>query len=203
MIKINLIGQKFNRLKVLERIGNKWKCECDCGKITFVITNKLKSGHTKSCGCYKIDKIKEKITTHGLTKTRIYKCYHDMKARCYKESKADYKWYGAKGVKVCEEWLSDFMIFHNWAMDNDYKDDLTLDRIKPDGNYEPNNCQWITISEQQSKRRDCNFIEFNGKTYSMRQLSELTNIPYNTLRSKYNNLNHNHEKFTNYIYKKL
>lgn len=202
MIKINLIGQKFNRLKVLKRVDNKWECKCDCGNIVFINTYKLKSGHTKSCGCYKIDILKRNVITHGLSKTRIYKCYHDMKARCYRKSRNDYKWYGGKGIKVCKEWLSDFVIFYNWAINNNYRDNLTLDRKNTNGNYEPNNCQWITISEQQCKRSDCNFIEFNGNIYSMKQLSKTVNIPYNTLKAKYNKLNHNHTKFIEYINKK-
>lgn len=204
-------NKKIGRLNVIESIikfsGNRnrtfWKCKCDCGKIVEIEHYKLKSEHTRSCGCLQSELTIKRNTIHDLSKTRIYKGYHSMKNRCYNITTKDYKWYGAKGVKVCEEWLSDFMIFHDWAMNNGYKDNLTLDRIKPNGNYEPNNCQWITISEQQSKRRDCNFIEFNGKTYSMKQLSDFTGIKHNTLRAKYNKLNHNHKEFINYINKKL
>jgi hypothetical protein len=175
-----------------------YNCVCSCGK--KVVVDKYKFGiNTNSCGCLRKKLRTEKNITHGLSKTRLYKIYHDMKARCYNINNDDYKYYGAKNVKICDDWLNDFVKFHDWANDNGYKDNLTIDRIKPDGDYKPSNCQFITINKQQEKRRDCNFIKYNNKLYTMRELSKVVNINYNTLRAKYNLLNHNYNEFMKYI----
>lgn len=90
---------------------------------------------------------------HGMTDTRLYGIWCGIIARCEHENDPAYKWYGAKGVKICKEWRQDFMSFHDWSMSNRYADDLTIDRINPYGNYEPDNCRWIPLSEQAKNTR--------------------------------------------------
>lgn len=146
----NLVGKKFGRLLVIKytnkrskNIGVIWKCKCDCGNITFVIANNLKSGNTKSCGCLKYK--------HGdnccKNRARLYRTWLDMKTRCYNNKATSFLYYGAKGIQVCDEWKNNYLAFKQWALANGYKDNLTIDRIDSTGNYEPNNCRWITASE--------------------------------------------------------
>ena len=99
---------------------------------------------------------------HGMCGTRIYDIWRDMRHRCYIPGMKNYKDYGGRGISVCEEWKTDFINFYNWAIENGYRDDLTIDRIDVDGNYEPSNCRWATKREQACNRRVTGKIEYYG-----------------------------------------
>ena len=156
---INLIGQKYGRLTVIERYKNsknnrvQWKCKCDCGNYKIVTSSDLRSNKIKSCGCLRKEKAiilgKNTNLKHNMTHTRIYRIWISMRNRCYYKKNIAYKNYGKRGIKVCKEWKDDFMNFYNWAINNGYKDDLTIDRIDVNGNYEPNNCRWVDMKQQQ------------------------------------------------------
>lgn len=156
---IDLTGLRYGRLTVIARAaGNKrghalWMCKCDCGNECVVQSQNLRRGITKSCGCYASDMRAIANTIHGGYGTRLYRIWKGVLSRCRNESSTDYKWYGAKGVTVCEEW-SEYVNFRDWAISNGYKDDLTIDRIDPFGNYEPSNCRWATIKEQNFNKRN-------------------------------------------------
>jgi len=119
------------------------------GNEVITTGNHLRTGHTKSCGCLnKKNGEKNPSYKHGKRKTRLYKIFYGMKQRCYNKKNPRYKNYGEKGIKICDEWLDNFMNFYSWAIENGYKDDLTIDRINNGGDYEPNNCRWLTRQAQ-------------------------------------------------------
>ena len=159
---VDLTGQTFGYLTVLERVENtaraqaKWRCRCVCGRETFVVTGKLRSGKTISCGCMGLRHATEAKLRHGDAlskgKVRLYTTWEAMKRRCYNPNCHQYQYYGGKGVKVCNEWL-EYESFKAWALANGYADTLTIDRIDANGDYEPENCQWITLSENISRAK--------------------------------------------------
>ena len=133
-----------------------WLCECDCGNKKVISSDCLTMGKTKSCGC--LDKEKHitspNRTTHGLYGTRIYRIWKAIKTRCNNPNSIDYKkYYGSKGVKICDEWNYNFWKFYDWSICHGYKDNLSIDRIDPYGNYEPSNCRWVTMKVQANNKR--------------------------------------------------
>lgn len=194
----DLIGERFGRLIVIEENGrNKsrqkmWLCRCDCGNEKEVPTSYLTSGDTTSCGCYRkecelknLSKFWGKPRTHGLSKTRIYQIWADMKDRCNNNKNQFYKNYGGRGIKVCDEWTTDFMNFYNWAMENGYKEELTIDRINVDGNYEPNNCRWATWKLQANNKRTSRKITIYGKTKTAYEFEKQYGISAHVLIDRY------------------
>ena len=163
---IDLTGQKFGRLTAVEKCGKDssgknslWLCTCDCGGTTRATTTHLRNGHTQSCGCLGHERLIScgKATqfkpVHGLRKTRIYRIWCGMKSRCYDPNHPKYPLYGSRGIKVCEEWLHNAQAFYDWAVSHNYASDLTIDRINSDGDYEPDNCRWASIAEQNRNRK--------------------------------------------------
>jgi hypothetical protein len=112
------------------------------------------------------------MTTHGKSRTRLRRIYSSMKQRCLNLKNNSYKDYGGRGITICEQWLNDFISFNNWAMENGYEEDLTIDRINVDGNYEPSNCRWATQKEQQNNRTNNKLIESNGVNMTFSQYTD-------------------------------
>ena len=166
---MQMIGQKFGRLTVIEELPERkkglivYKCQCDCGAYTNVTSHDLKNGHTKSCGCL----VRDTITKHGKCNTRLYNIYQNMLNRCYNKNAPRYDDCGGRGIKVCDEWLNDFQVFYDWSMNNGYQENLTIDRINNDGNYEPNNCRWLTLYEQSQNRRNTLSVHYRNKVQSL------------------------------------
>lgn len=121
------------------------------------------------------------FTTHGMSHTRIYKVWCRMKSRCNNSNSSDYYLYGARGIGVCKEWTSSFEMFYKWAKENGYREGLTLDRIDVNGNYEPQNCRWVTMKIQSNNKRNNRLISFNGETRTIAQWSEITGISKDTI----------------------
>ena len=126
--------------------------------------------------------------SHGLSGTRLYMIYNNMKSRCYKPYANEYKEYGQRGIKICSEWIekNGFVNFYNWAMVNGYSDDLTIDRIDNDKGYSPENCRWITRKAQLNNKRNNRIIEYNGESHNVSEWVIITGIPRNTLVKRLN-----------------
>ena len=117
-------------------------------------------------------------------KTRLYECWNSMISRCFNKNTKTYVHYGARGITVCDDWKNDFKKFYNWATHNGYQDNLTLDRINVNGNYEPSNCRWIEKKEQPNNRRNSIRIKYNGNYITMKEMSEITGLKYSQIQWK-------------------
>ena len=189
---VDLIGQKFNRLLVIKRTVNKYNhkallCKCDCGNYTIVTIQNLKSNNTKSCGCLK--KEVKSTLKHGMKGTRLYNIWQGMKQRCSNKNTIKYKNYGGRGIKVCDEWKNDFLSFYNWAIQNGYDEtknrkEQTLDRIDVNGNYEPNNCRWVTHSINCRNRNNNVYLTKNGISKTIVEWSEELGISQRVLSNR-------------------
>lgn len=162
---MNLSGSVFDRLTVIELshwrrtpCGKKkfmWKCVCQCGKSKIVDGQCLRSGNTQSCGCLAKEINAIKNTFHGMAKRdarhEFYQTWSNIRARCERPTATGYKWYGARGIKVCERWKS-FHSFHE-DMFSGWRKGLSIDRINNDGDYSPDNCRWVTWDVQVKNKR--------------------------------------------------
>ena len=153
----NIAGKKFGRLTVLKYEGTysghaRWTCLCDCGNKVSVFTTNLTGGGVQSCGCLQRESSAERHYKHGKSRTRLYNRWKCIKQRCYRVKDKSYHRYGGRGITMCDEWKNDFQAFYDWAMTNGYQDDLTIDRIDNDGNYEPSNCRWVSVADNNRNR---------------------------------------------------
>ena len=164
---VDMKGKRYEKLLVVKRDKNDkrgqacWLCVCDCGKEIVCNGNDLRSNRYKSCGCAKAERAA--ILGYGNAKhhdsfTRLYRVWNGMKQRVLNENRPKYKYYGGRGISICEEWISDFPAFKKWALEAGYDKDAefgecTLDRIDPYGDYEPSNCRWVPIKIQNRNKR--------------------------------------------------
>ena len=161
---MDLTGQRFERLTVLKRGENGhrgkvyWLCQCDCGSEIAVRGDHLRKGLIRSCGCLSNETRSQVHRTHGGSHTRLYRVYRTMLARCFNPKNYEYAAYGGRGIRVCDAWKEDYVAFRDWALANGYDEaapygECTIDRIDVNGNYEPSNCRWTTMAEQQRNKR--------------------------------------------------
>jgi hypothetical protein len=176
---IDVTGQRFGRLVVTSIYckgkTSKWVCQCDCGKTTIVSSQNLRNGHTKSCGCYNSNMTTLRNTRHGQSNTRLYKIWKGIKKRCYNQNSEKYPDYGGRGITVCPEWR-DFITFRDWALSNGYGDNLSIDRINVNMNYEPSNCRWATSKEQANNKTDNHVLQFRGVKKTVAEWADVVGI---------------------------
>ena len=193
----NLQGKKYGRLTVLYRDKSHfgrgdhtcWVCRCDCGRITKVRPDALKSGTVVSCGCYHSEissDIASKINfKHGLSRSRLFGIWKNIQTRCYNQKSPAFSNYGGRGISMCEEWKNDFLSFFLWSTNNGYEPGLEIDRIDNDGPYAPKNCRWITRKENCRNRRNNYQVEINGVIYqSAAEAAEKLNIFSSSLNNQ-------------------
>lgn len=185
--------QKFGKLTAIKCLGKSkttsgndtyWLCKCECGNFAKTTITKLKSGHTRSCGCLK--KRNESDNYIAKSKTRLYRIWIGMKTRCFNVKAGNYKYYGAKGVTICKEWVGDdgFENFKKWSLENGYKDGLTIDRIDNEKEYSPDNCRWVTMKEQARNTSQVKMIEYNGENKSVPDWAESIGISAELLKKR-------------------
>lgn len=189
----DLTGQRFGRLTVLERAvrgstpGKKhrtyWLCECDCGNVSVVLAEGLKSGNTTSCGCYHREVVSKTIMTHKRIEDNVYLKWSAMKARCFNKNTEHYSDYGGRGITVCDRWRDSFDLFYEDVSKLPHfgEDGYSLNRIDNDGNYEPGNVEWADSVVQNNNKRNNRLVTFNDKTQTVAKWSRETGIPYNVI----------------------
>lgn len=184
----DLTGDRYGKLRVIKRDENRsgrayWICECDCGNIVSVRGSRLVDGVTKGCGCMKNKGTHGDAPRGGIK--RLYRIYNNMLSRCNNPNSSEYSNYGGRGICVCKEWSDDYMAFKEWAIENGYSDELSIDRLNVNGNYEPDNCRWATRKEQSNNKSNHILITLNDVTLNAKQWSKKLGINYQTVVARY------------------
>lgn len=200
-MKLNdLTGKRFGRLIVLNRSDvvtkdgrrrTAWNCKCDCGNTKVVLADNLKMNKTTSCGCFQKERASDALIKHGDTDSRLYNVWSAMKRRCFNKDVPEYSLYGGRGITMCDEWRDDYSSFKKWAVDNGYdynapRGKCTIDRIDVNGNYSPDNCRWVDQKTQMNNVTYNHIVEYKGKTYTVKELSDETGISYDKLLQRIN-----------------
>ena len=178
----NIQGKKFGKLTAVSYYGNDkygnalWFCKCECGNIKICLGSQLRTGHTKSCGCWQRETAKKGKLIHGYSRTALYKRWFAIKSRCENTKNPSYKNYGGRGITMCNEWR-DFLVFQEWALNNGYEQSLTIERVDVNENYEPNNCIFANRTVQ--NRNTTRTYNVNGYTAS--QISEMVGLSRSTI----------------------
>jgi hypothetical protein len=182
---VDLDGQRFGRLVVIERIPGfnksghaKYLCQCDCGETSSVAGMRLRRGDTVSCGCYARERSRA-ATTHGMTKHRLFPTWQSMMARCYKAHCPAFPDYGGRGIVVCDRWKD----VRHFIADNEHLalPGLSIDRRDNDGPYAPENARWITRAEQSLNRRSNVHLTYQGRTQTIFEWAREIGIAPRTL----------------------
>lgn len=180
----SLYGQKFNKLTVIglakrENYRSFWECICECGNKTVVREDHLKSGSTKSCGCYLVTK---NIVKNGKKFNKpMYNLWRDMVDRCTNKNNKRYSSYGGRGITVCDKWLTFYGFYRDMG---DKPSGKSLDRIDNNKGYSRENCRWATPTEQNNNKRNSHYLTFNGKTQTITQWARELNINKGTLQTR-------------------
>ena len=183
----NMIGKVFGRLQVLELFGTsgkaqhkKYLCKCECGNQKHIIGASLRAGRTQSCGCLSAAHCftSDRVKTHGKSRTRTYSIWNGMKGRCSPLSKGKArKNYYAKGIRVCDRWLT----FDNFFSDmGEAPNGMSLERLDGNRNYEPENCVWATPKTQANNMSSNHIVEFKGKRQTIAQWADELGLSHNT-----------------------
>ena len=183
------IGKIYGDLEITEIIkmpNRVVKCiaKCKCGVEKEYYYSNVRHGKTTSCGCYQSRLVSEMMTTHGRRHTRLYSIYTGMKTRCLNTNNPNYKHYGKRGIKICDEWLESFSNFEKWSLENGYKDNLSIDRVDNNGDYEPTNCRWADRITQIHNRNYTWRISIGGVTKPAVVWCKENGIKYKTAHNR-------------------
>ncbi len=189
----DITGQKFSRLTAIRFTGESkssgrvWECVCDCGNTVEVPIGKLNSGHTKSCGCQKIESTIKRSTKHGYAKrghqNKAWSIWAGMRKRCFNPKSVGYDNYGGRGITICERWEK----FENFIEDmGECPEDYSIERIDVNKGYEPNNCKWIPLNEQSKNTTRVIRITYNGETRLLADWARHFSIDYRTISYRLN-----------------
>lgn len=186
------LGKKYNYLTVLKDLGiinkrTRVSCKCDCGKIKECALDSLKSGNTKSCGCKKRNIIGVAHYVHGLVYHPLYHKWNGMKSRCYSLKYKSYRTYGGRGITLCDEWKNNFIAFYDWSILNGWRDGLQIDRINNDGNYEPDNCRYVTQDVNQRNKTNTRWVTINGERKILADWARVYNMTSSALSTRLKN----------------
>ena len=178
---IDITGKKYNMLTVISFYDiqdkkSRWLCECDCGNKKVLFAKDIKNGNTKSCGCLLHQKKYDDKTEMKIK--RLQRIYYNMKQRCYDKNNPLFKYYGKRNIKIYNEWIKDINKFFEWALNNGYNDNLTIERIDVNRNYEPNNCKWITKTQQGYNKTNTVLYTIEGQTKCLSEWCKLHKINY-------------------------
>jgi hypothetical protein len=189
------IGRTYNFLTVVKplrkekRVGTIYECLCECGNVTEANATQLVRGNKKSCGCFARKVSRENMIAvheskgrkiHDMHGTRLHNLWRAMISRCTYVGDTNYHHYGGRGITVCDSWR-DFITFKDWALSHGYSDELSIDRIDVNGNYEPKNCQWIPFSKQYRNKRTTHWIEVNGENKTITEWANMIGISHSAI----------------------
>lgn len=182
------VGDKVNGLTMISERYVKDKrgwalFRCECGNEKEIRIDRVTSGNTKYCGCHMGKHHGKANYKHGICHTRIYNIWEKIKQRCNDPNCREFPRYGGRGIRMCDEW-KDPKVFYDWSMANGYKDNLTIDRIDFNGNYEPSNCRWATPKEQANNKRNNIYITLDGRTQTLMQWCEEMKQPYPRIQAR-------------------
>lgn len=192
---INMVGDRFERLTVVEFIGrehnsSKWRCLCDCGVEVFAQRSALVAGTTKSCGCFRADRMSRLTYKHGEAggekrrkRSPEYKAWDSIKQRCFNPNAKEWKWYGGRGISLAPEWATDFSAFLAYIGPRP-SPKHSVDRIDGAKNYEPGNIRWADWVEQANNRSNNRMVEFNGQMMTMKQAALAAGMPYKSVKGR-------------------
>ena len=184
---IDMTGQVFGKLYVLSRVPAtgqaRWLCNCSCGEQTIQAGYDLRKGLIVSCGCTRREKLAVGLfTTHGMTRTKEYIAWLNMRNRCYRTNSRDYERYGAKGIIVCDAWRDSFESF--FLDMGKCPEGYSLDRVDSSANYESSNCRWASLETQANNKLRIKTATINGVTKSLAIWCKQFNLPHRTIRAR-------------------
>lgn len=165
----DLTGKRYGKLIVISKVGVGWLCRCDCGGACQRRTGELNAGRRLRCSkCSIADRVGRLVRMRKAAVSSypklLRKVWDAMKRRCYKPQDTFFKYYGGRGIKVCQEWLDAPTRFYDWAISHGYRTGVSIDRIDSDGDYSPDNCRWTTPKVQSLNRRSVKLLTWHGKT---------------------------------------
>lgn len=190
------VGDRFGKLTIIKSKGfiysgksktkrELWECDCDCGTKGFITRDfNLKRGDTKSCGCIRKEMMKEKMTKHNGSFTKLYQVWFKIKERCNNKNNKDYRYYGELGIHIYDEWNNSFESFRDWAINNGYEDGLTIERTDVYSDYTPSNCCWIPLKEQKYNKRNSIYVNYKNEKINLLKYCDDNNLNYYTIKNR-------------------